>query len=241
MQITVKSAKVATTGTSNKGAWSLIVVVAEDTGIEYTTFDKKAHIGAGAVLDIGEPTAKEGKHSFKECTIVKEAPATPQPSGSDDRNGMTPELWAEKDRIKQQSIECQVIFTGMVELAKVRTFKEGTEREVYDAALDWAMEHFKTDKPAQRPTQKTQPEATGSTPGALEADLHSLVFADAGQLKTAMKDVLKMNGTQIAAAVAGCLLATEEGRRNCWSALLKMREEKPTETQKELDPDHIFE
>lgn len=73
MQIPVKSSKVLKEGTRKDSTpYQFIAVVAEDTGIEYTTFDKKAHIGAGAILDIGEPDIKDGKHSFKECKIVSE-------------------------------------------------------------------------------------------------------------------------------------------------------------------------
>ena len=161
MQITVKSSRVGKTGKNEKGEWALIIVVDENTGIEYTTFDKKAHIGPGAVLDIGEPDVKEGKHSFKKCTVVSESTSPPPDNGKD---GMTPELWAEKDRAQAHSIETQTAFKGVMELAGSEDFskvKNDKFVKVYDAALDWAMSHFKpsiTVKSSTLPKQEKSPD-----------------------------------------------------------------------------------
>lgn len=76
MEITVKSVRVASSGTNDKGEWELICVTTPD-GTEFTTFDKKAkHVGEGAVIDIGDPKTKKGKFSFdKVVKIVKEGQA----------------------------------------------------------------------------------------------------------------------------------------------------------------------
>ena len=83
MEIEVKASQVLRTGTNKSGEWELIKVVSQD-GTEYTTFDKKVKkLGAGAVIDIGEPTIKEGKISFKEIVkVVKEGQAAVVSSGN---------------------------------------------------------------------------------------------------------------------------------------------------------------
>lgn len=76
MEIEVKASQVVKTGTNKNGPWELIRVTSAD-GTEYTTFDKKAkHLGAGAVIDIGEVEIKGNKISFKEIVkVVKEGQA----------------------------------------------------------------------------------------------------------------------------------------------------------------------
>ena len=70
MQITVKSVKVLKTGTRKDNTpYTFLAVVDATTGIEYTTFDTKANIGQGGVLDIGEPDIKEGNRD-KEAGIL---------------------------------------------------------------------------------------------------------------------------------------------------------------------------
>ncbi len=186
MQITVKSAKVGKTGTNKNGAWELIVVTSED-GTDYTTFHKSAkNLAPGTVIDIGEPVIKEGKISFKEYTVVS-AP----PNGGQTTSGMTPEMWADKDKRERWSIESQVAFKGIVELAKGLALNDKSPlpnsklHEAYNAALDWALAHFKstqqtTPKPAQAATTKTTTpkedelfpeekiEATGDTPKTIQ-------------------------------------------------------------------------
>lgn len=96
MQITVQESKILKTGTNKNGEWELIKVVSDDN-TEYTTFDKAAKQGSGAILDF-ELIIKEGKLSFKECTVVKEGQASS--SSETNQSGMTKEGWAEKDRIQ---------------------------------------------------------------------------------------------------------------------------------------------
>jgi|TARA_Y100000310_G_scaffold36889_1_gene34693 hypothetical protein len=148
MEIKVKSAKVLKTGENEKGAWSLIKVVDETTGIEYTTFDKKAHIGAGAVLDIGEPEIKEGKRSFKKCEIISEDAPRPQ------NESMTKEDWSAKDKIQRMSIERQVCLKCATEVFVSRG--ESVRGESVTTLLGVAEEMY------QWVSQKASPEATKS-------------------------------------------------------------------------------
>ena len=74
MQITVKSAKILKTGTNDKGQWRLAGVTS-DQDVNYATFASGAeNLAAGMIIDIGEPTEKDGKWNFKEYKIVKAAP-----------------------------------------------------------------------------------------------------------------------------------------------------------------------
>ncbi len=141
MNITVKSSKVAKTGKNEKGEWSLIVVTADDRGIEYTTFDKKAHIGPGAVLDIGEPDVKDGKFSFKKCTVVSEG-AGPKTSPANGKSEMSPDQWAERDRLEQLSREANACYMGLPALIQATTPDKGLQFEAKNAALKWALDHF---------------------------------------------------------------------------------------------------
>jgi len=169
MQITVKSTKIAKTGTNKSGDWELVLVTSDD-GTDYATFHKNAkNLIAGTVIDIGEPKIEKGKCSFKEYEIVS-APAETPPAGTS-KSDMTPEMWAEKDRIERWSFEAQVAYKGIVELVKTiySTDKEIPDelKKVYDVALNWALAHFQTSNPtptkpvwqATKPTQEaTEPE-----------------------------------------------------------------------------------
>lgn len=158
MQITVKSAKVGKTGTNKQGDWELIVVTADD-GTDYTTFHKGAkHLTAGTVITLDEVTIKEEdgktKKSFKEYTVVS------APAPGNGQSGMTPELWAEKDRLERWSRECNTCFMGLPELFKNKP-PEGPALNVYNVALNWALVHL------QMP-QKSSPEAIKSSPAKEE-------------------------------------------------------------------------
>ena len=90
------------------------------------------------------------------------AVASPQPSNGKD--GMTNEMWAEKDKAHNHSIESQVAFKGIVELASCEHFpfdKDTDFKKVYNAALDWAMAHFElstTVKSSTQPKQEKSPD-----------------------------------------------------------------------------------
>jgi len=237
MQITIKSVKVGKTGTSAKGDWELIVITSED-GTDYRTFQKSAkNLIAGTVIDIGETVIKEGKITIKEYTVVSApaAPALPNdvqpayiPGGAvkiDTSQDMTPEKWAEKDERQRLSIETQVAYKGIMELAGAHENPISEKFEViFDAALDWAMAHFKTSQPSAKPAPEPLKSKSEDLP-----DLHGMVFADAGKLKTALQNILKMSASQIQKETAGFDLTTEEGRKQAWMQIIAVYREKPDE------------
>jgi len=196
VQITVKSSKIAKSGENKNGKWSLIVVVDETTGIEYTTFDTKANAGPGAILDIGEPDVKDGKFSFKKCEVV----SLPQPTASSNgespgaRSSMSPEDWERKDRLERFSIEAQSCFRSVAIM--VSTILPLPDREIpepllitYKEGLEWARAHFKLTsqsraseaKPVSKPAEakKSDPDTSKSV-GAQEQG-----FKNVGEFLTA--------------------------------------------------------
>uniref|UniRef100_A0A6M3IVD3 Uncharacterized protein n=1 Tax=viral metagenome TaxID=1070528 RepID=A0A6M3IVD3_9ZZZZ len=220
MQITVKSAKVLKSGTSKSGEWELIGLTSED-GTNYTTFHKNAkNLTAGTIIDIGEPEIKEGKISFKEYKVVSEAPAPAGNGKSDSHQGMTPADWAEKDRVQRLSIESQVAFKGIMEAFSAGQLKP--DSQYVKTALDWAMAHFKT----SQSTTKPLPAVTKSKSDKVDADSSSLVFNNAGELKTACNKVLKMSVKQIENETQLFDLNTEKGRKDCWQAIVAVYGEK---------------
>jgi len=117
----------------------------------------------------------------------------------------------------------QVAFKGVMEATKdkAKELLDPKLKEVYSAALDWAMARL---NPATPTAQKPLVEPAKSKSEPLKPADGSLVFKDAGELKNYLKDELKMNGLQIGAATAGHILTTDEGLRNCWASILKTRE-----------------
>jgi len=113
---------------------------------------------------------------------------------------MTPDLWAEKDRLERWSIESQTAFKGIVELTKGLSFQDPKPlpasklHTVYEAALDWAMAHF---KPAMvsTPTPPTKP--VERTEGPKRTETKTEGFADAGQFMSACQKNLNLNPSQV--------------------------------------------
>lgn len=127
MQITVKEAKVVKTGTNKRGDWELIRVTSGDN-TEYTTFDKKAKVPSGSVIEF-EEINEEGKLSFKECTVITEAVK------GENGGQMNKEDWVEKQRIERASIENQVRAKLIVELRIAGAFDD--EHSIYKKCLRW--------------------------------------------------------------------------------------------------------
>jgi len=71
----------------------------------------------------------------------------------------------------------------------------------------------------QQPPQPVSPKSEAST-----SDLSSLVFKDAGEVKTAMQKNLRISGAGINAATSGFDLTTEKGRADCWATVLGVTE-----------------
>lgn len=243
MQITVKDIKVKE-GTTKSGPnegkpWKLIILIGQD-GTEFTTFDASAQeVGVGGVIEL-EPIIKAGKINFTDFKIIQKGSFQPSPNGQPD---MSKEDWAEKDRLERWSRECNTCFMGIMNVAsacvkeQVIMEKTGKFAEAYDAALDYALNHF-NGKPVSKSTQKPAPEATKSKSEALDPDLNSITFANAGELKTTCKDLLKMDFTEIGKVTEKFQLNTELGRKDCWANILANR---PGAQKAGLDTEGVYE
>ncbi len=247
MQITVKSAKVAKTGTKDNREWRLIIITSDD-GTDYATFHTSAeHITPGSVIDIGEPKIKEGKVSFKEFTVISAAPAPAVIGNTSGINGMTPELWAEKDKADRWSKECNTCFMGIMELVgkNIESISAGKAiiyiDPVFTAALDWALNHFTNKMPAK--TSQPSPEATKSKsekPGGLPWPEGGVAhFKDRGEFYTACNKQFKLQKSGVDKEVAGIDLTTDAGRLDAWAKIVTIYGG-PTDAEiaaKKTDPD----
>ncbi len=146
MQITVKSIKVLKIGTNAKGDWELIGVTAED-GKSYTTFHKGVkNLASGTVVRLDEVTIKDDKTSFKEYVVVSE-PTASSPAPGQPSNSMTPQDWAEKDRLERRSREANTCFMGLTAMTCVPGLMLQPDialkyNEALGLAMDWAIAHF---------------------------------------------------------------------------------------------------
>jgi len=190
MQLTVKSTKIGRTGTNEKGDWELIVVTSDD-GTDYTTFHKGAkNLLPGTVIEVGEVIIKNNKHSFKEYTVIS-APTVPVVPVSNG-HGMTPELWSEKDKLQRQSIETQVCFKGIIELAASPNFEQWDKLNLaLDAALDWALAHFQPVKGMPK-VEKPQSDKAVNKPVTDPGE-----FKDLGDFLTKVTKVTKLKRDEI--------------------------------------------
>jgi len=165
MQITIgQSAKVIKTGTNKQGgAWELIVIKSAK-GTEYTTFDKKVkHLGAGSVIEIGEPEENNGKLGFPKIVevITEVAPATVETrepgTYKRDTEGIQFEyqLKARLQQIERASIETQTAYNGIIRLAE-----QGVNEDiklVFRKALKWAESRLDE---SMKPAPKIEPKPT---------------------------------------------------------------------------------
>lgn len=164
MQIKIKESKVVKTGTNKSGDWELIRVTSEDN-TEYTTFDKKSKLPSGSVIDFEPVIGEKGKLSFKECAVVSEGQVAIS------LNDMTPDMWADKQRIERTSIEAQVAYKGIVELMVAQILKptEGAGKR----AIDWAISklgHEVIPKTKTPDTAQAEKDADELWPKAAEAE-----------------------------------------------------------------------
>lgn len=85
--------------------------------------------------------------------------------GNYNRNQLTPEQWAEKDRIERASIEAQTAYKGIMEMAsQVPADVSVKFDKAFDRALDWAMEKLggttvKPSAPSAKPAPEPAPQA----------------------------------------------------------------------------------
>ncbi|KKL89856.1 hypothetical protein LCGC14_1910530, partial [marine sediment metagenome] len=127
-------------------------------GKEYTTFEASAEtltVGTVLKLDKVTITEKDGKtkHDFKEFEVVSKPTGGASPAPGQPSNGMTPQDWAEKDRLERRSREANACFMGLPALiagkpvervlgGAPRTEGEVKAVEVWMAAMNYALAHF---------------------------------------------------------------------------------------------------
>jgi len=132
-EVTVKSISIKR-GTSEKGDW-VNTIITPTEGDKWTGFlDGLTFLKEGDIIDITEYQEGSGKNHNKILKYQKVGSAPPTGNGKGD---MTPEMWAEKDRIERASIEVQVAYKGVPEL--VETLEKYPENQLAVAALNWAM------------------------------------------------------------------------------------------------------
>ncbi len=168
MQITIKDIKVATgvvkSGQNQGNPWKLVIITGED-GKEYTTFEASAEtltVGTVLKLDKVTITEKDGKtkHDFKEYVVVSEPTggASPAPASL---NGMTPDAWAEKDRLERRARASNTCFMGIMQLASTPNlnvnpkYLEKFEKAV-EFAMDYAIVHLQPKTVEAKPEVKDQ-------------------------------------------------------------------------------------
>jgi len=181
MEIKIKSTRVIKEGTQAKSKqpykWvSVIVDDGSEKGTEYTTFDAGVlNLGAGSIIDIGEPKIKEGKLSFKDFKVVSEVkagePAAPPGGGGYKRGteGIEFEyrLKAKLQAIERASIEGQTVYNGVIQLlthwpdVKSRPETVLLIDEVIVGGLQWAKKAVGT---SGAPVEKKEAGAPGKEP-----------------------------------------------------------------------------
>lgn len=165
-RITIKSISIKR-GTNEKGDW-VNTQITPTEGRKWTGFiEGLATLKEGDVIDITEYEEGAGNKFNKILKYQKVASAPVTPTLVNEQIGMTPELWAEKDRLERWSRECIACFVGILELAKQPPADEKF-KAVYQDALDWASAHFKpiaekeAEKKAGSPTVKLEREEEAS-------------------------------------------------------------------------------
>ena len=212
MEITVKSTKVLKRGKNDYGDWALVKIIT-DKDIEYTTLHKEAEtITLGMVIEIDQLSIEEDKdgkekRSFKKFEVVSKPEVAPSPTQP---NGMTPDMWREKDKAEQWSRECNTCFMGIGDLIRNKPIEGKKALDVYNAALDWAMAHLKTETKIimvgdthegsiakLKLAQKPPPPATPSTSEGSESKEGVMVFKNVGELYTACNKHFKIQKTDV--------------------------------------------
>ena len=256
MEIKIKEAKVLKEGDSAKGHWKLVKVVT-DSDVEYTTFHAgAANLAPGTVIKIDKVKLEEknGKEqrSFGEYEIVSSPVSSPAPVNGG-RKGMTPEAWAEKDRLERWSIESQVAYKGIIELRKevylgteMRT-REGNVVPIdekfklaFNAALDWAMTHLQATNPPSQSTTKMPPECTESKSTPAKSETKPVFKNGADLVNYAIKQGIKWDDIQEKLSISKPPEITDLD--GSYKILFGGKDEKvATEKENPDDPDGIFE
>lgn len=216
VKVSVKS------GTGAKGPWTNTRITS-DTNVVFSGFDKKlSYLKEGALIELDEVEVNDKGNNILKWHLLEEGTGS---GASSQNSGDSPE--------KRKSIEDQTRAYIIADLFKAEKLLHSDSQ--VKKLLTWldelgkpAPEKAKTGKPSETTTKS----ATEEPP----PDLHSLTFADAGKLKTACKDLLKMGLAQIEKEVEGFDLTTEKGRADAWMQIVAVSK-KPNET----DPEGLFE
>ena len=164
---------------------------------------------------------------FKKFSLVSVSTPPPGPVVSADKNGMTPEAWAEKDRLERESIESMSAFRGIIELASSPNFERWDKLNgVLDLALDWATKRLQPQKPTPA-TKPAKPEALQSKSAIPEADLYTMTFANPGEFYTACNKQFQIPKSTVDGEISGIDLTTEAGRKEAWAIVHSIYGEKP--------------
>ena len=156
MQIIVKSTKVLKKGTNDYGEWKLVSIVTSED-VKYTTLAKDAEaITPGSTINIKDMDKDDqGRESFKKYEVIEAGQEKPKPGGGSE---MTPEMWSEKDRITNASIEGQVAMKCYTELVVAKIDKiPDLLLEAIESKIKGFMGRTSTDPDVKEPsTEKPQ-------------------------------------------------------------------------------------
>ena len=144
--ITVKAGKVKS-GARMGEDYELIIIIGSD-GSEFTTFDKGIkEVGIGGLLEL-DAVIKNNKTNITSFNIIEKGSAVPAPTPpGQPGNGMTPDAWAEKDRLERRARASNICFMGIMQLASTPNlnvnpkYLEKFERAV-EFAMDYAIAHL---------------------------------------------------------------------------------------------------
>ncbi len=175
------------------------------------------------------------KSFVKDFKVTSEAPPPDKPTNGKP-DDMSKDDWAEKDRVHNFSIESQVAYKGIIELACSMNLTEERRKLTeapLNAALDWAMAHFKPSVPqivkdiqVQQPQQKSPPEALRDTAEATKDGIDALLFATPREFKAASGKTFGFTDAQTDTAIKGFNLTTREGQKQAWAMLEGVSEKK---------------
>jgi len=202
MEITIKNSRVASTGTSDKGPWELIVVTTQD-GTEFTTFDKKAKQGEGAVIAISEPKTKKGKLSFEKVLEVKKEcqVASPATSSSEQYKADPAKIASEERRSRMHTIKdlwiAGVIDKDSSEVKKLRAWiMEGDTPKAEAKPIK--------QRPPDAPTDEDLPFTEEQSQGEMvTGDLKGLPIHNLGDLFSACLHHFKINQSEVLKELGG--------------------------------------
>lgn len=196
----------------------------DEKGAEFTTFDAKvSKITPGSL--ISAEIKIEGKYNnITDWKLIEDAPVT-----SHNGNKLSPEQWAEKDRIERASIEAQTAFKGIMELAwkhETPNHISGKFGDAFDLALDWAMTRLtdQVKKPIDKPIRK-EPEAEPLFP---EDNLKDMDFKNQGEFYTACLKHFGLSKSKTDSEIASYDISVPAQRKLAWLSIIGVYKGKET-------------